>query len=139
MAMIFGRFSLMADDLREALLEISHIPRPGHDDDFESRIYLAAEQIYREAACIEPDAHFSTLERAVRELALEASEAGLLDANGGLRASYRMSSFGSVVHPKRADDSGGMVRKRPVIFLSDGISYIDRRKGSAKVKRARER
>jgi|TARA_R100000781_G_scaffold44398_1_gene30218 hypothetical protein len=139
MAMIFGRFSLMTDDLREAFFEISHVPKPGQNDDFESRIFAAAEQLYQAAASIEPAAHFSTLERAIKELAWEASEAGLLDAGGSQRASLRMLRFGLEVHPKPTDGPAGIVQKRPLILLSDGLSHIDRWKRAEKVSNERER
>jgi hypothetical protein len=135
MAMILGRFSQLADELREALLELSHKSLPGHQDEAMIRIHWGAEQLYRAAAEIEPDAHFSTLCRAVKELALEAAELGLLDSVGGARASHRMAGFGLKVHPKPDGSQGA----RQVIFLRDSLPHIDRWKRSAKMKRERER
>ena len=134
MAMIFGRFTQMTADVREALFELSHEPTPSRGEDPMIRIRWGAEQLYRAAAEVEPDARFSTLCTAVKELAWEAAELGLLTDKGGPRANHRMKGFGLLVHPR---PDGG--QKRQIIFLRDGLAHIDRWKALAKLGRGHER
>jgi len=127
MALIFGRFANMSDELREAVLELSlnSLSISGDMEAVRNRIHDGAECLYRAAANKEPHAHFSTLVTAARELALEASELGLLDKQASARASDRMKMFGAAYNPSPSTGS-----KRKITYLGEGVVYIDRRRNS---------